>query len=225
MHELAIETSTRTASVAHRCEGVIRQVSLERARAHAADLMPAIASLLGPAPDESVRLQAIYVGTGPGSFTGLRVGIATAQALARATGARVRGVPSLEALAFGEFAPEEEGIACFDARAGGAYCARYLRVHDGVQITSPLEVVLPRTAIDRVRGAQNILSTRNDLRALCDSSSEAEDLIKRLRGEGQPSASHVLELGALLLAEHGPEDPAQIEPLYLRAFGEGAPSR
>ena len=57
---------------------------------------------LGVAPDAVAR---VLVGTGPGSYTGLRVGVATALGLARGTGAHLFGLPSLEARAWGALAP------------------------------------------------------------------------------------------------------------------------
>lgn len=65
----------------------------------------------------------IGVGVGPGSFTGLRIGIATARALAHATGAELVGVSTLGALAVA--APEEPVLAVLDARRGEAFVARW----------------------------------------------------------------------------------------------------
>jgi tRNA threonylcarbamoyl adenosine modification protein YeaZ len=90
--------------------------------AHARDLVPELERLLSAAGverrDGKLALGAVIAGLGPGSYTGLRVGIATAQALARATGAALFGLPSFEALAFAELTPGQEGTVAMDARAG-----------------------------------------------------------------------------------------------------------
>jgi tRNA threonylcarbamoyladenosine biosynthesis protein TsaB len=67
----------------------------------------------------------IAVGVGPGSFTGLRIGIATARALAQARGLPLVGVSSLEALALGADAAEPLVLAVLDARRGEAFAAAY----------------------------------------------------------------------------------------------------
>jgi tRNA threonylcarbamoyladenosine biosynthesis protein TsaB len=91
----------------------------ERPR-HATALLPLAAELLARAGLEWVQLQRIAVGLGPGSFTGLRIGVATARALAQATGAELTGVSSLRALA-----------AAAQDEAGGSGGRGVLAVIDG----------------------------------------------------------------------------------------------
>jgi tRNA threonylcarbamoyladenosine biosynthesis protein TsaB len=71
----------------------------------------------GGVPMERVDL--IVAGTGPGTFTGLRIGLATARALGFALGVPVRGVSTLDALR----RPEQVDVACIDARRGEVFCA------------------------------------------------------------------------------------------------------
>jgi tRNA threonylcarbamoyl adenosine modification protein YeaZ len=138
---VGIETSTRRGSLALWAGHEVLEAELAEGRSHAADLLPELANLFRRAGIEplagSRALGAIVVGTGPGSYTGLRVGIATALGLARASGARVLGVPSIAALAWRELAPGEEGAILLDARANRLYFARYRRGERDLETLAP----------------------------------------------------------------------------------------
>jgi tRNA threonylcarbamoyladenosine biosynthesis protein TsaB len=90
---------------------------------HAGELMPALADLLGQAGLDWQELDAIAVGVGPGSFTGLRIGVATARGLAQAIGVGLRPVSSLAALAAGIEA--EQRLPLIDAKRGEVFAALY----------------------------------------------------------------------------------------------------
>jgi tRNA threonylcarbamoyladenosine biosynthesis protein TsaB len=91
--------------------------------AHAAELLPAVHRVMADAGAGFADLHAIAVGVGPGTFTGLRIGIATARALAKATGLPLRPVGSLAALA--SAAPYGRRLALIDARRGEVYAALF----------------------------------------------------------------------------------------------------
>ena len=211
---VALETSTRSPSIAVRHGEREAGLELGNSRPHASDLLPALAGLLaelGAAPGE---IGAVVVGTGPGSYTGLRVGVATALGLARGTGARLFGLPSTETLVFGALESGAEAVVVIDARAGELYFACYRRsARDVETLVAPrvldaagVERALPHGALvfaddDAVRAAG--LERRADLR-----------LVRSRR----PRASDALALGLARLAQSGPHAAAQVEPLYLRAF-------
>lgn len=95
MRILAIETATEACSVALFEDGQLLDARHEvLGRGHAERLVPMIAELLGKG-----RAEAIRVSLGPGSFTGVRIGLATARALAIAWGAEVMGYPTLALVA------------------------------------------------------------------------------------------------------------------------------
>lgn len=193
--ELALETSSRDASVALRSGDRILERRLSSARAHASDLVPALDELvreLGASPRE---LAAVFVGLGPGSYTGLRVGIATALGLTRSTGAALRGVCSFEVLLWERLRPGESGGVLLDGRAGGLYHARYRRGQDEIEELLAPAILPPQLARERAR---------DDGRTLGDADA--------------PAARALLELGALRLARLGPHAAADVQPLYLRPF-------
>jgi tRNA threonylcarbamoyladenosine biosynthesis protein TsaB len=90
---------------------------------HTQRLLPLAAELLRQEGLTFAELDLIAVGLGPGTFTGLRIGVATARALAQATGAELAGVSSLRALAANVQAPA--ALAVLDARRGEAFVAGY----------------------------------------------------------------------------------------------------
>ena len=91
--------------------------------AHASELMPAVAEVMDASGLSWGDLRAIAVGVGPGAFTGLRIGVATARALAAANGLPLRPVSSLAALAAG--IDDELRLAVIDAKRGEVFAALY----------------------------------------------------------------------------------------------------
>jgi tRNA threonylcarbamoyladenosine biosynthesis protein TsaB len=126
---LGLDTSTSAASACVlRADGEVFEVAPPAARlgrppAHASELMPAVVDAMGRAGVGWTDLAAIAVGVGPGAFTGLRIGIATARALAAANGLPLRRVSSLAALAAGIDAPLR--LPLIDARRGEVFGALY----------------------------------------------------------------------------------------------------
>jgi tRNA threonylcarbamoyladenosine biosynthesis protein TsaB len=92
--------------------------------AHAASLLALAEEALGEAGVEWADVDRIAVGVGPGGFTGLRIGIATARALAQAHGLPLAGVSTLRALALGT-AHDGTSVAVVDARRGEAFAAAW----------------------------------------------------------------------------------------------------
>lgn len=128
MFALALETSGRVGSVALARDGVvIDERTYPHGLQHAAALVPLIDAVCrdhGLAPRD---LRELYVSIGPGSFTGLRVGVTLAKTLAFATGARIVAVPSLDVLAENAPAEARDLIVLLDAKRGEVFAARYER--------------------------------------------------------------------------------------------------
>lgn len=105
-------------------------------RAHAEQLMPLVNATLADAGRTLADIGSIVVGVGPGPFTGLRVGVVTAQTLAFALGVGVRGVCSLDGVAAGHRAEATgEFLVVSDARRREVYWARYAA--DGRRLEGP----------------------------------------------------------------------------------------
>ena len=151
---LGFDTSTAaSAACVLRDDGVAfealpRPEALSAPPAHAHELMPAIAGVMDEAGARFGSLEAIAVGVGPGSFTGLRIGIATARALAGAEGLPLRPVSSLAALAAGIEA--EAALALIDAKRGEVFAALYA---DGRELWPPF-VARPDELVRRVGAAR-----------------------------------------------------------------------
>ncbi len=126
MRILALDTSTRSCSVALlEGEEVVVETAVGVARTHSAHLPAMVEQALRLAGWTFGRLEGIVVGVGPGSFTGLRIGIATAKGIAYAAGLPCVGVGTLEALAASLLPREETLCALIDARRGELYAAVY----------------------------------------------------------------------------------------------------
>lgn len=106
-------------------------------RDHAARFVPELEALLAEAGASRDDLSAITVGVGPGSYTGLRVGIAAARGLATALSLPLGGVDSLSLIAWGGLAPGETGVAALDARRGNVYAGLYHRDADRLTTLAP----------------------------------------------------------------------------------------
>jgi len=99
---------------------------------------------------------AVTVGVGPGSYTGLRVGLAAAHAMATAWSVPLGGADSLASLAWAALAPGETGVAVMDARRGNVYAAAYRRgAHDLIRIAPPAKQ--PRDEVARAWSAASWL--------------------------------------------------------------------
>ena len=215
MRSAALETSSRRPSVAVRDGERVVSRALDGDRPHASDLLPALEAALTELGLGPADIEAVAVGTGPGSYTGLRVGIATALGIARGSDAQLVGVPSLEALAWGQLEPGEEAGVLLDARARELYFAHYRRATAAAE----LEVITPPCVIARDELGPRLpagLMLFADDAALRAAGLEGDES-RRIRS-AHAHAEQVLELGLARLASTGPQLPAEIEPLYLRAF-------
>jgi tRNA threonylcarbamoyladenosine biosynthesis protein TsaB len=138
---LAIDTATPQVSVAlGGPDGVVGEVNLQPGRRHGEVLAPAIESLLRLTGARLDQVERIGVDTGPGLFTGLRVGVATAKALASALDVPVVPCTSLDLLAHPHRGCGALVAAVVDARRGEVFWALYQPALGGsavVQVTDP----------------------------------------------------------------------------------------
>jgi tRNA threonylcarbamoyladenosine biosynthesis protein TsaB len=156
-------------------------------------------------------VQRVAVGTGPGSFTGLRIGLATAKALARSLGLELAGVPTPAALAAGAGAEDHQVLAVLDARRGEVFAALYTAT--GEVVWEPL-VARPEALAGRIASlAQPPLAVGAGAVRFRGELQKGGAVIP---GDADPShriaARQTCELGAL----GGAADPESVVPTYLR---------
>jgi tRNA threonylcarbamoyladenosine biosynthesis protein TsaB len=131
---LGIDTATAQVSCAiggH--EGVLGSTVSSRGRRHAETLTPAIEFTCRQARVELTEIGVVAVDLGPGLYTGLRVGVAAAKAMAHALNVPMIGVPSLDLVAFPLRFTSRRIVAAIDARRGEVFYAFYRPVPGGLQ--------------------------------------------------------------------------------------------
>jgi tRNA threonylcarbamoyladenosine biosynthesis protein TsaB len=160
---LALDTSTPATTVALADDGrVLAERTEVAANLHGELLAPMIDAILRAAGARPRDLATVGVGVGPGPFTGLRVGIATALSLADALGIPARGVCSLDAVAFATERPWSDGFAVVtDARRKEVYWARYA---DGRRVEGPY-VDRPTVVGDRLTSGSHVVGFATTLYA------------------------------------------------------------
>ena len=134
MITLAVDSSGRAAGVALlRGDSLLYEAYLNNGLTHSETLLPMVAAALQAAGVEMQDIGLLGVGAGPGSFTGLRIGMALIKGLALPGNLPCVGVSSLEGLAAGIFVPQGSCIvAAEDARRGEVYAAAFVRGQDGL---------------------------------------------------------------------------------------------
>ena len=211
---LGLDTSTPAASACVLAEGddafdvAPPAERLGRPPAHATELMPAVAEVMERAGVDFGDLDAIAVGVGPGTFTGLRIGIATARALATAADLPLRPVSSLAALAAGIDDPLR--LPLVDARRGEVFAALF---QDGRELWPPF-AASPEDVLARLR--------EGGFRPLAagDGSLRFREMLEEagISVAPQDSAAHVVSARHIcLLALRAPDEPPEaVLPEYLR---------
>jgi len=125
---LAIDTATQTASLAlHDGERVRVEVTWHSAGRHTRELMPQIVWMIAQAGGRMADVTGVAVSIGPGSFTGLRVGLAVAKGLALANDLPIVGVPTLDVIAHAHVAQRSPLVAVLQAGRGRLAAMRYAR--------------------------------------------------------------------------------------------------
>jgi len=155
---LAIDTSSSVGSVALVIAAatpwdaqVIAEASARVSNAHGESLLPLVEGVLRSARATLAEIDLLAVGIGPGSFTGTRVGVATAKGLALGASRPLRGVHSFDALAVDAGAPVGSEVAvAIDARKGEVYLAIVqIEASDVRLVTDPLHAP-PTSAIEKL---------------------------------------------------------------------------
>ena len=215
---LGIDTATAQVSVAiggH--EGVLAGTQTVRAKQHAEILTPAIAFACRQARIELAEISVVAVDVGPGLFTGLRVGVATAKAMAHALRVPMIGVPSLDLLAFSVRFTPKLTVAVIDARRGEVYHAFYRPVPGGMQRVSDHRVTSPEDL------ASELLASGEECLLVGDGGLRYREVFDGLHkveiveeGLAYPSATSLVMLAHAQALREQWVKPWELTPLYLR---------
>ena len=148
---LAIDTASRSCSVAlMEDQVVLAEINDVSGQTHSRHLMSMVAQAVTMSVGNRGVIDGYAVTKGPGSFTGLRIGISTAKGLAEAAGKPLVGVSSLEALAWQAYPAEMVIIPMLDARRKEVYTARYRRTDRTLERLRKEQALLPETAVEDV---------------------------------------------------------------------------
>ena len=218
MHILAFDTCLGAVSVAvariHPGGGELVNEACERRRSgHAERLMPMIIEAINNVGIGFADIERIAVTVGPGSFTGVRTGVAAARALALAIGRPAVGVGSLAAIAFAakqEFGAElrERRLAvALDARLGMVYFQRF---NAAAEALSAPGLMTPQDCAEQLASSPVIVIGSAAVPVMTAGRASGAEIETRLL-DAEPHAAAV----ALMAAKLAPDQPLQ--PLYLRA--------
>jgi len=231
MPVLAIDTATRYAGLAlYDGESVLAELSWRAGQSHTTTLMPNLVRLLHHQDLAVAQLGGLVVALGPGSFTGLRIGLAVAKGLAMAQDLPLVGVPTLDIVAWScdmlsSFAGEGMSLQAYLEAGRERFCvADYRRVRGGIRREGDYRIVTWDELGIGVEGptlfcgeldarAEQLLRNRLGDWALIVPPAE------RLRRPG-----YLAELGWQRLMSGNRDDPATLSPIYLRTSGGRRPS-
>lgn len=221
---LNIETATEVCSVALALDGeCVELMETHAGKSHAEKLTFFIEEVLKNTAIDMQTIDAIAVSKGPGSYTGLRIGVSAAKGLCYALGKPLIVVNTLQAMAYGMVQGEDgESLLCpmIDARRMEVYCAFYNRNNEEVRSTAA-EIITE----DSFRG---ILDTKKVLffgngSAKCKPMLQAHPHVA-FKDDFYPSARYMTTLSERAYSEKYFEDLAYFEPFYLKDFIPGGVS-
>lgn len=142
MRVLAIDTTSNVATAAVvEDELLLGERILNFKKTHSQKIMPMISELLGELELKAEDIDVFAVANGPGSFTGLRIGVATIKALAHSVNKPVVGVSTLAGMAYNLPYCEHIIVPIMDARRNQVYTASYIWDEDGFKELSPDEAI------------------------------------------------------------------------------------
>jgi tRNA threonylcarbamoyladenosine biosynthesis protein TsaB len=196
----------------------VAEHALHREETLSARLLPAIQNLLAEARLDLHEIDGIAVSLGPGSFTGLRIGLSTVKGLALAAGRPVAGIPTLDALAYNlPFTPYHI-CPLLDARKGQIYTALYKnRRGELLEQLTPYQVLSPAALIEAIPPQETVF--------LGDGVEVCRELIAQRLGERALFAplhlsflrgTTVAELGLERIRQGQADDISSLVPIYVR---------
>ncbi|MFJ3455990.1 tRNA (adenosine(37)-N6)-threonylcarbamoyltransferase complex dimerization subunit type 1 TsaB [Scandinavium goeteborgense] len=219
MRILAIDTATEACSAALWNDGTTTAHFELCPREHTQRILPIVQDILTETGTALTELDALAYGRGPGSFTGVRIGIGIAQGLALGAELPMIGVSTLATMAQGAWRKTgaTRVLAAIDARMGEVYWAEYQRDAQGIWHGEETEAVLkPEAVNDRLKQLDGEWATvGTGWQAWPDMANDTP--VTLVEGDVLlPAAEDMLPLACQLFAEHKTVVVEQAEPVYLR---------
>jgi tRNA threonylcarbamoyladenosine biosynthesis protein TsaB len=217
---LNIETSTNVCSVALSQDGVClyEDVNME-GPSHAQVLAGYVKNAVSFADSHAIPIDAIAISKGPGSYTGLRIGVSEAKGVAYGRDAKLLSVPTLKLLTvpilLGHEELPEDALLCpmIDARRMEVYCALYDRALNEVVQTQAL--VIDSDSFKEYLDKQPIYFMGNGADKCVETIQHPNaHFIKNI----VPRAKNMIPLAEMAMAKEQIEDVAYFEPFYLKEF-------
>ncbi|NIY82127.1 tRNA (adenosine(37)-N6)-threonylcarbamoyltransferase complex dimerization subunit type 1 TsaB [Vibrio hepatarius] len=215
---LALDTATENCSVALLVDDQVYVRSEVAPRDHTKKILPMVDEVLKEAGLTLNDLDALAFGRGPGSFTGVRIGIGIAQGLAFGAELPMIGVSTLETMAQGCFRKHEaQHVACaIDARMSEVYWGRFARQEDGSWLQVDPECVIPPALLaENSQADEHVWHTAgtgwdaySELSALKFERTGSEVLF--------PDAEDIVQLAKLEWLKGNTVDAEEASPTYLR---------
>ncbi len=216
---LAMDTATIVSSVAVATkERVLAELTAETRFTHSETLVVNIEEVLRLADVKREELSAVAVSLGPGSFTGLRIGLAAAKAIAYALSISLVGVPTLEVLAAAFPSPGAVIAPMIDAQKGNGYFALYRWTETGLECEKDVVVASPQEIAATIAEEKGPVTLAGDfVRKLMQKGVELP------RNAMLAPITHIMPRAALVAAravvrlKNGEEkSPMELEPIYVR---------
>jgi tRNA threonylcarbamoyladenosine biosynthesis protein TsaB len=224
---LAIDTSTRQAGVAlyDRRRGLLAEHTWFTANRHTEELMPAIAGLFAVTGATPADLAAVAVAIGPGSFTGLRVGLAAAKGLALAQRVPIAGIPTLDVTAYPHQSQPIPVIALAQAGRGRVYWAPYAHGPSGWGPQEPYALsTIPEVANAVTRPIAFAGELSEDDLSTLQRFAGKQRVVPLSPALSVRRAGCLAEMALARLDLDRSDDPATLSPIYLQT-ADGSPAR
>ena len=198
-------------------EGVLASAHVTRGRRHAETLAPEIDFVRRQARLDLDQIGVVAVDVGPGLFTGLRVGVATAKAMAFALEVPMVGVTSLDLLAFPLRHSPRLVVAAIDARRGELFYAFYRQVPGGVQRLGEHRVgTLDDLTSELIARGDECLLVGDGVERHREELASMRKVELADAGLAHPSASSLVQLAHAQALREEFVGPSELQPLYLR---------
>ena len=198
-------------------EGVLASAHAGRGRRHAEALAPQIDFVRRQAGIQLSEIGAVAVDIGPGLFTGLRVGIATAVAMAQGLGVPMIPVPSLDLMAFPARWSNRLIVVALDARRGDLFTALFRKVPGGVQRVRDADVCTPQDLSAEIDALDEpALFLGDGALRYADAFAGLKGVEMAEQGLAYPSARYLVQLAHARAMREEFVQPWELEPVYLR---------